>query len=181
MHSGRVSPFLNCSGSGKKIDKRRRRGYRREMEPMAAAGKGLSSHTLVASLFRQLDWAMVELEPGVWRGPFCIESEEEFDLYAMATDDRLFLAVTPVIDGKQVAEPLRLYRALLALNQQLPSIRFALDGEGDVTLLADLSIERLAAAELERVIDLLVAATSRFVEPLRRTAADPTYFSSLLA
>jgi hypothetical protein len=86
-----------------------------------------------------------------------------------------------VIDGKQVTEPLRLYRALLVLNQQLPSIRFALDGEGDVTLLADLASERLAAAELGRVIDLLVAATGRFVEPLRRTAAEPTYFSSLLA
>jgi len=147
---------------------------------MGALGDGLSPQMFVASLFRQLDWAMAELEPGVWRGPFCIESEEEFDLYAMAADDRLFLAVTPVIDGKQIAEPLRLYRALLALNQQLPSVRFALDGEGDVTLLADLSIERLAVADLERVIDLLVAATGRFVEPLRRTAAEPTYVSPLL-
>lgn len=136
---------------------------------------------IIAAYFQRGGWAAEELEPGVWRTTFATENEEDFDLYVLLAEDWVHFAVSPLLPVTGDRDPARLHAALLRLNQELRLARFAVDGDGDVNLLADLPLERISYAVFNAALELLVHYTNRLAGELRRTLADPHYHSPLLA
>ena len=135
----------------------------------------------IGRLFDQNDWSYTVVEAGVWRTTFAIASEEEFDLYVLLAEDWLHFAVSPWLTTSATGSPVHLLRALLRLNQEMRTVRFALDADDDVNLLADLPLASVDAVRFGQTLDLLVFYTDRLVAELRRVAADPDFRSALVA
>jgi|GEM_PF-929842 len=134
----------------------------------------------ISSLFERAGWAYTQPEPGLWQSSFFTEAEEEFDLYVMTVEDWVHFAVTPFLQPIPLAQQPRLHTALLKLNQQMRVVRFALDGEGDVTLIADIAARQLDSAAFVIVLDAIGFYTDQLAAELWRMAGDPTYFSPLV-
>lgn len=131
----------------------------------------------IASYFHRYDWSAEELEPGIWRAQFVTDAELEFDLYVMADEQWLHFAISPFLPRGAEAMPApRLLQVLLRCNQQLSLVRFALDADGDVNLVADLPRARVAFAHFATVLDLLVSTAQSLGQPLVRMVHDPDYF-----
>ena len=135
----------------------------------------------IGRLFDQNDWSYAAVEAGVWRTTFAIASEEEFDLYVLLAEDWLHFAVSPWLTTSATGSAVHLLRALLRLNQEMRTVRFALDADDDVNLLADLPLASVDAVRFGQTLDLLVFYTDRLVAELRRVAADPDFRSALVA
>jgi len=134
----------------------------------------------IARHFDHHGWSYESPEPGLWRSTFFTESEEEFDLYVMVVDDWVHFAVTPFLPPVAPDAAAHLHTALLQLNQQMRIARFALDGDGDVSLLADAPADQLGDAHFSRIVETLVAYADQLAGELRRMAADAGYHSPLL-
>jgi hypothetical protein len=134
----------------------------------------------IAAFFDRCGWAYAMPEANLWHSTFFTENEEEFDLYVMVVEDWVHFAVTPFIPPIPAAQTPRLYAALLKLNQQLHSVRFALDGDNDVTLIADAAAQSLDAATFTHTLEAIVFYTDRLATELWRMADEPTYFSPLV-
>lgn len=134
----------------------------------------------IGYLFERAGWAYTTPEAGLWQSTFFTEREEEYDLYVMVVEDWVHFAVTPFLPALPVAQADRIYTALLKLNQQMRHARFALDGDGDVTLIADMPLRHVDAATFAEVLDMLVFYTDRLAEELWRIATNPTYQSPLV-
>lgn len=135
--------------------------------------------TDIGPLFDRLGWTHEEPEPGMWRSTFATEQEEDFDLYVLVAEDWVYFAVSPFLPAPPAGGTARLLRSLLRLNQELHLARFAVDGQGDVNLVADVPARLLHFPSFQQVIDLLVFYTGRLAGELRRVAADPEYHSPL--
>ena len=64
---------------------------------------------------------------------------------------------------------------LLGLNQSVRLVRFATDGDGDVSLLADLPKADLSFTLFAATMDALIHYTRELAAPLGRTATDPRF------
>ncbi len=134
----------------------------------------------IACYLDHYGWSHEAPEPGLWRSTFFTESEEEFDLYVMVVDDWVHFAVTPFLPPVAADAVGRLNTTLLQLNQQMRIARFALDGDGDVSLLADTPADQLSAPHFSRILEALVLYADQLAGELRRIAADADYHSPLL-
>jgi hypothetical protein len=131
----------------------------------------------IGKLFDRAGWACTMVEAGLWQSSFFTDREEEYDLYVMVVDDWVHFAVTPLLPPLPDAQAPRLHAALLTLNQQMRRAHFALDGEGDVTLIADIAARQLDDVAFAEILDALVFYTGHLAEELWRIATDPTYHS----
>lgn len=134
----------------------------------------------IDKLFERAGWVCTMVEAGLWQSSFFTDSEEEYDLYVMEVDDWVHFAVTPLLPPFPSAQAPRLHAALLTLNQQMRNVHFALDGEGDVTLVADMARRQLDDAAFGEILDALVFYTERLAGELWRIATDPVYHSPLV-
>ncbi len=134
----------------------------------------------IGKLFERAGWSCTMPDTGLWQSSFFTDHEEEYDLYVMVVDDWVHFAVTPLLPPLPVAQTPRLYAALLRLNQQLRGAHFALDSEGDVTLIADMAARQLDERAFAEILDALVFYTERLAGELWRMATDPTYHSPLV-
>jgi hypothetical protein len=134
----------------------------------------------ISNLFDRAGWACTTPEVGLWQSSFFTEREEEYDLYVMVVEDWVHFAVTPFLPPTPIAQAPRIHAALLKLNQQMRSVRFALDGDGDVTLLADIAARQLDSIAFIEILDAFVFYTDQLAGELWRMAADSTYFSPLV-
>lgn len=136
------------------------------------------------TLFDRYGWAAEEREPGLWVSSFALESGEDFDLFAFVREEWIHFGVPALTPTPSVEAAPRLHRALLRLNQGLPLVRFALDGDGDLALQADMPAHRFTYSEFAMVLDMLTSVIELWQQPLARMAADPHYsppeFSSML-
>jgi hypothetical protein len=135
----------------------------------------------IATYFKRYGWSGVEVEQGVWRSTFALESEEDFDLYVLIVEDWVHFAVSPLLPRLEQASLAHLQPLLLRLNQELRLARLAVDADGDVNLLADLPLAKMSFALFAQTLDLLSYYTERLAVELRRTALDPAYHSPLFA
>ncbi len=97
----------------------------------------------IAACFERYEWTAERIEAGIWRTTFAVESEEDFDLYVMVSEDWVHFAVSPFVAAAPPGSEARVYAILLRLNQELRLARFALDGDGDINLLVDLPASAL--------------------------------------
>ena len=134
----------------------------------------------IADFFEQYEWAAGEVEPGIWRSTFTTEAEEEFDLYVMVSDEWLHFAVSPLARMGEAEPSVRLFAALLRLNQRMRLVRIALDDEGDINLVADVPRARFDFGDFALILDLLTEYTSVLAREVQRSVDDPAYFSPLL-
>lgn len=134
----------------------------------------------IGKLFERAGWTCTMPDAGLWQSSFFSEREEEYDLYVMVVDDWVHFAVTPLLPPLPVTQTPRLYAALLRLNQQLRSAHFALDSEGDVTLIANMAARQLDDSAFAEILDALVFYTERLARELWRMATDPTHNSPLV-
>lgn len=134
----------------------------------------------ISNLFDRTGWACTTPEVGLWQSSFFTEREEEYDLYVMVVEDWVHFAVTPFLPPIPIAQAPRIHAALLKLNQQMRSVRFALDSDGDVTLLADIAARQLDSIAFIEILDAFVFYTDQLAGELWRMAADSTYFSPLV-
>lgn len=134
----------------------------------------------IAACFDHYGWSYTTPEANLWQSSFYTENEEEFDLYVMVVEDWVHFAVTPLLPTIEAAAAPRLHRLLLKLNQQMRLVRFALDGDGDPTLIADAPVARLTHAVFAQIVEAIVAYVGLLASELRRLAADPSYHSPLV-
>ncbi len=134
----------------------------------------------IPTLFDRYEWSYQQVDDGIWRTTFATEREEDFDLYVAHSDDWIHFAVSPFTPPPRQECTAQLYRALLQLNQQMRLVRFAMDADGDVNLLADLPAARLDYATFATVMDTLVHYTERLGYEMARTASEPGYRSPLV-
>ena len=129
----------------------------------------------IPALFDRYEWGYETVEAGIWRSSFADEQDEEFDLYVAAGEDWLHFAVTPLtpVPAPECRE--KLTSLLLRLNQTVRLVRFAIDGDGDVTLLADLPIAGLSFTLFAATLDALIHYTRELGSMLARTAIDPCF------
>lgn len=139
----------------------------------------------LAAYFVRYEWNAEEIEPGVWRGTFATEREDEFDLVVIVGEEAVHFAVTPLAHvqdrADSAAHRARLFGGLLRLNQQMRLARLALDEDDDVNLIADLPRHGFDYAQFAQVVDLLTQYTDALAHEVRRAADDPAYYSPLLS
>lgn len=134
----------------------------------------------IGVFFHRFGWAYTAPEPNLWHSTFFTESEEEFDLYVMVVEDWAHFAVTPFLPPASAAQQARIHSALLRLNQQMRLVRFALDGDGDVSLIADAPLHRLNDAYFAQIMEAFVYYADRLAGELRRMLFDAHYASPLI-
>jgi hypothetical protein len=129
----------------------------------------------ISRYFERYGWHADEVESGAWRATFAAAGDVEFDLYVVLTDEWVHLAVSPFMPAPGPDARDRLLHILMQLNQGLQLVRFAVDADGDVNLVADLSRHRLAFAHFAGALDIMTDVTNRLSPDLLRTARDPSY------
>src|SRR5215212_6643191 len=122
----------------------------------------------IAAYFRHYDWSCEEVEPGVWHSTFAIPAGDPYDLYVLAADDWVQIAVSPLFITTLGDITERLPTVLLHLNQDLRLARLALDADGDVNLLADLPAEHINIALFGQVLELMAYYASELAPQLRQ-------------
>ena len=131
----------------------------------------------IAACFRHYGWTCDEVDPGVWRSAFAVETGREtgevYDLYVLAADDWVQLAVSPLYTPSLRAVPERMLSFLLHTNQDLRLARLALDADGDVNLLVDLPAQHINAEMFGQVLELLAYYTSELGPQLRSIDGTP--------
>ncbi len=134
----------------------------------------------IPTLFDRYGWAYETVDVNLWCSTFFTENEEEFDLYVLEFEDWVHFAVTPFLPPVPAAQAARLHTAMLRLNQQLCAVRFALDADGDVSLIADAPASQLTEALFATIVEAIVFYTERLSGELRRLANEPAYASPLI-
>jgi hypothetical protein len=126
----------------------------------------------IAAYFRHYGWTCEEVEPGVWHSTFAIETGDPYDLFVLAADDWVQIAVSPLFPTTFGDVTERLQIVLLHVNQDLRLARLALDADGDVNLLADLPAEYINMDMFGQVLELMVYYANELAPQLRQVAAD---------
>ena len=133
----------------------------------------------IPALFDRYEWGYETVEAGIWRSSFADEQEEEFDLYVAAGEEWLHFAVSPLTPTPLPECTDKLTSLLLRLNQTARLVRFAVDGDGDVALQADLPMAALSFSLFAATLDALIHTTRELGGALARAATDPAYEFSL--
>ncbi len=129
----------------------------------------------IPALFERYEWGCEAVADGVWRSSFADEEDEEFDLYVATGEDWLHFAVSPLTPTPAPECRQALASLLLRLNQSVRLVRFALDGDGDVALQAELPLEALSFPLFAATLDALIQTTRELGGRLARAATDPSY------
>ncbi len=137
----------------------------------------------IAAYFRQYGWTCDEVDPGVWHSTFAVEAGGEsggvYELYVLAADDWVQLAISPLLVTAPTAAPERLHSFLLHANQDLRLARLALDADGDVNLLVDLPAPHITSELFGQVLELMAYYSGELAPQLLAVAGDPrTIFPS---
>jgi hypothetical protein len=136
--------------------------------------------TDISAFFDRFGWAYTMPEANLWQSAFFTENEEEFDLYVMVVDDWVHFAVTPFLPPIPSEQAARIHRAVLKLNQQMKLVRFALDDDGDLSLIADSPAAQLTDAFFVQIMEAFVNYADQLASELRRLTFDAAYVSPLL-
>ncbi len=136
--------------------------------------------TDISALFDHFGWAYTTPESDLWQSAFFTESEEEFDLYVMVVEDWVHFAVTPFLPPIPEKQAARIHRTVLRLNQQMRFLRFALDDDGDLSLIADAPAAQLTGDLFAQIMEAFVYYADQLAGELRRMAFDDAYASSLI-
>ena len=129
----------------------------------------------IPTLFDRYEWGYETVEAGIWRSSFADEQDEEFDLYVAEGEVWLHFAVSPLTPPPRPECSQKLTTLLLRLNQSLRLVRFAVDDDGDVALLADLPMEALTFSLFAATLDALIHYARELGGSLARAATDPNY------
>jgi hypothetical protein len=136
--------------------------------------------TDIAAYFDRYGWTYETPDANLWQSTFFTESEEEFDLYVMLVEDWVHFAVTPFLPPIPDAQASRVHTVMLKLNQKMRIVRFALDGDGDASLIADAPAPQLNDAYFAQIVEAFVYYADRLAGELRRMAVDDAYASPLI-
>ena len=132
----------------------------------------------IVSFFQKYEWTAQHVDANVWMSSFATDRDEDFDLYVAAADDWLHFAISPFAPRPRPECTAALYKALLGLNQQMRLVRFAIDEDGDVNLLADLPQSDINFAGFAAVLDTMVYYTEQLAHEVARTATQLGYRSA---
>ena len=90
----------------------------------------------------------------------------------------LYLAVIPFLDAEVIRPwgagkfPPRFLGRILAVNNNLVLVKFALDEDGDLSLRVELPTESLQRREVETALQLLLRTTEQYRSPIREALLD---------
>jgi hypothetical protein len=133
----------------------------------------------IPAFFGRYEWTCAQVDEAIWQSSFASERDEDFDLYVAQREDWIHFAVSPLTPRPLEACQDALYAALLRLNGTIRLVRFGVDDEGDVNLLADLPAAAVDFATFAAVLDALVYYTQHLAHELTRTATQVGYRSPL--
>ena len=132
----------------------------------------------IATYFQQYEWTAQSVDDNVWLSSFSTERDEDFDLYVAAASDWVHFAISPFAPRPRAECTPALHQAMLELNQQMRLVRFAVDEDGDVNLLADLPQSGVTFASFAAVLDTMVYYTEELAHEVARTATQVGYRSA---
>lgn len=132
----------------------------------------------ILTFFDQYEWTAQQVDTNVWLSTFATQREEDFDLYVAAANDWVHFAISPFAPRPRPECVAALYQSMLELNQQMRLVRFAVDEDGDVNLLADLPQNDVSFAGFAAVLDTMVYYTEELAHEVARTATQVGYRSA---
>ncbi len=135
----------------------------------------------IPTYFKRYAWTCQQVDAQIWFSTFSSEFEDEFDLYVSLGDEWMHFAVSPFLPRPELSQQARIYEVLLHLNQQMRLVHFAVDGDGDINLLAELPIHGFVYAHFAAAIDALVYYTQTLARDLGLMILDPNLRSPLIS
>jgi hypothetical protein len=133
----------------------------------------------IPPFFERYEWSYAQVDDAIWQSSFATDRDEDFDLYVAQREDWIHFAVSPLTPRPLEECQEALHTALLQLNVSIRLVRFGVDDEGDVVLLADLPIAVVDYAAFAVTLDTLVYYTQQLAHELTRTATQVGYHSPL--
>jgi hypothetical protein len=131
----------------------------------------------IPAFFERYEWSCEAVDEAIWRTSFATEHDEDFDIYVARSHEWIHFAVSPFTPPPRQECQAQLYNTLLHLNQQLRLVRFAVDEDGDVNLLADLPATNFDYSLFAATMDSLVHYTQQLSRKLARAATEVGYHS----
>jgi hypothetical protein len=103
--------------------------------------------------------------------------EHVFDLFVLPLrdsfeDEYVRFTVVPYIEQPYNGYPPDLYITVGQINHDLPQLKFAFDGDGDLELVFDIRADRLDYDQFQRALRLLVDYASTFYPRLKSLIGD---------
>lgn len=132
----------------------------------------------IPAFFQMYEWTAQRVDANVWLSSFATDRDEDFDLYVASASDWLHFAISPFAPRPRPECAPALHLALLELNQQMRLVRFAVDEDGDVNMLADLPQSAISFASFAAVLDTMVYYTQELAHEVARTATQVGYRSA---
>ncbi|MEZ4634174.1 MAG: hypothetical protein R2856_04205 [Caldilineaceae bacterium] len=132
----------------------------------------------ISTYFEKYEWTAERADTNVWLSTFATDREEDFDLYVASANDWLHFAISPfalrpasgVCAGAQPGDA--------GTEPADALVRFAVDEDGDVNLLADLPQTDVDFASFAAVLDTMVYYTEELAHEVARTATQLGYRSA---
>lgn len=129
----------------------------------------------IHAYFERYEWSCEQADEAIWRSAFALENDEDRDLYVMVGEQWVHFAVAPFLANVADECRERLYTALLQSNQRMQRARFALDDDGDASLLAELPRAEFTYDHFALLLDALTHYARLLHPPLSRLATDPAF------
>jgi len=119
----------------------------------------------IATYLKTRDWNFESVDTDTLVTGFTVTladgNDQGFSLYIMRIEDAyadwfVRFTIVPFIEQPYEGYPDSLYPAVGQINHDLPILKFAFDGDGDLELVADVPEAQLDQAEFDRIVQLLV-------------------------
>lgn len=130
----------------------------------------------VATYLKKRDWDFETVDTDTLVTGFTITladgSDQGFSLYIMRIEDAyadwfVRFTIVPFIEQPYEGYPDSLYPAVGQINHDLPILKFAFDGDGDLELAADVPEARLDQSRFDEILQLLVDYAGAYYAELR--------------
>ena len=133
----------------------------------------------IQSYFDRCELTCEAVGQEIWHSAFATESDEQYDLFVMISDEWVHFGVSPFVSRPDASSLLRVYTSLLRLNQEMRFASFAVDSDGDINLICEWPRADFAFAQFARAVDLMTGYTQLLASDVRRLLTDPDFELSL--
>lgn len=135
----------------------------------------------VAAYLSQRQWEFEQLDQDTilsgFTSPLPDSTDHGFPLYVMRVQDEfgdeyVRLVIVPYVQQPEDSYSQDLYRRIAVLNHDMPMLRFAVDADGDLELLVDLSVAQFDEVNFNTSVQVLADYAGLRYRDLAQLVAD---------
>jgi hypothetical protein len=110
-------------------------------------------------------------------------TDHPFLLYILRIEDAygdtyLRFAILPFVEQPEAGYPPEVYVGVVNINHDLPQLKFAMDGAGDLELLYEVPFDACDRTQFDRALQLLADYATTYYPGLQRAADKPAETTS---